>query len=287
MATVKIKQINTIAKTVKKSVEENQKLPTIEGYTWGDYGYILARSVLSPGKDISVGTIKKAPNPAGKYISRSIYEKDYKKIAKYAVNFAKENKRLPNYIQWNGYQIGPRLYIYSFAKIVKYYADNKQAPNYCNFNSRVFYKDEPVSDDDVFNYFVKVFGKVNSIDEAFEKVKDRGYSYYYDDKYSNLTSIDRIKLYYGVNCTDACQVFWHIGKALGCEVKCIHVLCSGGDGHVRLQFKHPVNTDGKWINRDPAAILANNGASLTYNWCSSGYTLLGTNPNWFLANVNR
>lgn len=287
MATIKIKEVNKIAKQVKKSVDENQKIPTIEGYSWAEYGYILAKSVLYPGKDVIAGKVNKAPKPSGKYISRSIYEKDYRKIAKYVVNFVKQNKRLPNFVDWNGYRIRPALYIYAFAKIVKYYADNKKAPSYCNFNSKVFEKEKPVSDDEVFNYFVETFGKVTTIDGAFEKVQDRGYSYYYDDKYSNKTSIDRIKLYYGINCTDACQVFWHIGKALGYEVRCIHVLCSGGDGHVRLQFKHPTNTGGEWINRDPAAILDDNGASLTYNWCSSGYTLLATNPSWFLENVNR
>ena len=285
---IKVKEVHNIAKKVKNNVDKKQKIPTIEGYTWADYGYLLSKAVLYPGQDIIPGkNIGKAPKPSGTYISRSIDKKDYKKIAKYVVNFVKKNKRLPNFVQWGGYKIRPKVYIYCFAKIVNYYAENKKAPSYCNFNSKVFEKEEKLSDDDVFNYFVEVFGKVKTIDEAFEKVQDRGYGYYYDDIYSNKTSIDRMKSYYGVNCTDSCQVFWHIAKALGYEVRCLHVLCSGGDGHVRLQLKHATNTEGEWIHRDPAAILADNGASLSYNWCSSGYTLLAINPSWFLENVNR
>ena len=160
-------------------------------------------------------------------------------------------------------------------------------PNYCNFNSKIFLTNQKtVSNDDVFNYFVKIFGNVKTIDDAFSKIKERGYAYYYDDIYNNKNSIDRIKANRGVNCTDSCQVFWHIGKALGYEVRCIHVKCQGGDGHVRLQFKHKTNTNNKWINRDPAAILSKNGQPLTYIWCANG-TQLAINPNWFLENVNR
>ena len=105
--------------------------------------------------------------------------------------------------------------------------------------------------------------------------------------YSNKTSIDRMYSKSGINCTDSCQVFWHIAKALGYDVHCIHVRCSGGDGHVRLKLKHSKHTSGNWIYRDPAAILSQNGQPLTYNWCSSNYTLLAQEPSWFLANVNR
>ena len=150
----------------------------------------------------------------------------------------------------------------------------------------VFSKPSTSTTNEFYNYFVKVFGKVSTIDEAFGKIKDRGYAYYYDDKYSNKTSVDRIKSKWGVNCTDSCQLFWHIGKALGYDVRCIHVKCSGGDGHVRLQFKHSKHTGGNWINRDPAAILSANGQPLTYIWCSSG-TKLAVNPSWFLENLNR
>lgn len=281
----KIATINKIAKKVKDNVEKNQKLPTIEGYNYAEYGYLLAQSVIHPGKDITKKTVSKAPSPSGNSISHTITKTNYVKIAKNFVEFIKNTGRCPNFTQFQTNKLRPKLLIYCFAKIVVFYAENKKMPSYCNFNSKVFKKYTPVSNDKVFNYFVKKFGKVNTIDEAFSKVKDRGYSYYYDDIYDNISAIDRIYKKQGINCTDSCQVFWHIAKALGYNVRCLHVQCSSG-GHVRLQLKHSKHTGGNWINRDPAAILSNNGKALTYIWCSNG-RLNATNPNWFLENVNR
>ena len=45
------------------NVDKKQKLPTIEGYTWADYGYILAKGVLYPGQDVIAGKVNKAPKP--------------------------------------------------------------------------------------------------------------------------------------------------------------------------------------------------------------------------------
>lgn len=134
----------------------------------------------------------------------------------------------------------------------------------------------------LLEYFESKFGKVSCIDDCLEKVNNLGYAYYYDDKYDNYTSIDRMAKGYGVNCTDACHVFWHLGKALGYDVRCMHIGCLGGDGHVRLQF----NKGKGWFNRDPAAVLSNNGYSVSYCWCLDGY-LWAVNPSWFLENLNR
>lgn len=138
----------------------------------------------------------------------------------------------------------------------------------------------------ILEAFEAKFGSVSTIDGALAKICDWGYAYYYDDRYSNLESINRIYRGLRINCTDACHLFWHIAKALGYEVRCIHVGCRGGDGHVRLQFRHPTNTGGQWINRDPAAVLSNNGQGVTYCWCLDG-TTWAINPSWFLENLYR
>lgn len=283
--------IGKIAKTVKQTVEKQYKIPSkVEagiGYTYPVYAYLLAKAIVKPGEDIGSKKVNKAPKPKGTTISRTIKKADYIKLAKNLISFVDNNGRLPNYLTYNGYKIRTRVYIYTFARVVNYYYTNKKLPATVNVNSKAFYKPETTSEDEVFNYFVKKFGNVKTIDEAFSKVKDRGYGYYYDDVYSNKTSIDRMYSKSGINCTDSCQVFWHIAKALGYDVQCVHVRCSGGDGHVRLKLKHAKNTEGSWILRDPAAILSDNGQPLTYNWCTSNYTLLATNPSWFLENVNR
>lgn len=134
--------------------------------------------------------------------------------------------------------------------------------------------------------FENKFGKVTTIDGALAKVNGRGYAYYYDDKFSNNETANRVLKWLGANCTDLCQWFWHIGKALGYDVRCIHVGCRGGDGHVRLQFRHPINTGGQWINRDPAAVLSDNGQGVSYCWCLDG-TTWAINPSWFMENLYR
>lgn len=290
MTTITIKQINKVASDVKKSVDKDKKLPVLSGWSYPQYGLLLAQSVVKPNKSIEKtpkANVDYPPEPSGTDISRTIYKKDYIKLAQYVIDFVKRNKRLPNYVQWNNYKIVCKLYIYCFAKIVDYYAEHKALPNYCNFNSKDFSKEKTGSTNEFYNYFVKVFGKVSTIDGALAKVKDRGYGYYYDDKYGNKEAVDRIKKGWGINCTDSCQLFWHIAKALGYDVQCIHVRCSGGDGHVRLKLRHKKHSNNEWFLRDPAAVLAANGQPVSYNWCTSGYTLLATNPNWFLANLNR
>ena len=283
--------IAKMAKEVKECVAKKYTIPPkSQGHTYPEYTYLFAKTIVSPNKDHTKKTVQKPPSTSGNTISRTIKKSDYIKLAKNLITFVDKNGRLPNYITYGGYKIRTRVYIDAFARIVNwYYTHDNKMPNYVNMNSRAFTKPSTssVSQDAVFNYFVKKFGKVNSIDEALKKVKDRGYGYYYDDVYSNKTSIDRMYSKSGINCTDSCQVFWHIAKALGYEVQCMHVRCSGGDGHVRLRLKHAKHTSGNWIYRDPAAVLSNNGKPVTYNWCTNGYTLLATNPSWFLANVNR
>ena len=273
-------EIVTKAKNIKTGVEKEYKL--VENTQWS---YFIAKAILTPKKNITKFKINAASKSTGDDFGRQIVKKDYIDMANRFVKYVDKNKTLPNYITVNNKKMKVNDYVYMFARILVYYATNNQWPAYANVNSKAFTKPTE-SKNEVYEYFTKVFGKVNTIDDAFAKVKERGYAYYYDDVYNNKTSIDRMKANKGVNCTDSCHVFWNIGKALGYEVKCIHVKCSGGDGHVRLQFKHKTNTKGNWVNRDPAAILSKNGKPLSYIWCANG-TKLAENPKWFLNNLYR
>ena len=60
-------------------------------------------------------------------------------------------------------------------------------------------------------------------------------------------------------------------------------MCSSG-GHVRLRLKHKKNTNGKWIYRDPACVLSDNGKGITCNWCMNG-KILAYDPSWLLADA--
>ena len=280
-----------LAKKLISYVDKEHKFPaslTVDGvkYNYGTFTYILASTVVNINDKFVKKTYTNAPSPQGTSINKSIPKTEYIRLAREVVAFMNTHKRTPNYLSYQSYKIKPQLFSYCFAKIIKFYIENKRYPTSCSFNSNVFKSNTStvkITHNEVFDYFVKVFGQVSTFDEALQKVKEKGYAYYYDDTYTNKQSIDRMKQGKGINCTDSCQVFYHIAKALGYSVSVVHVYCTGsGGGHVRLV----VTKGGKSWNRDPACVLSKNGKALSEIWCSNG-KLLGTNPKWFMDNVNR
>jgi len=284
-----------IAKKVKTYVEEEKKFPATikvagKSYNYGTFTEILANAVVNTDSKPINKTYNNAPSPTGNSINSSLSKSEYIRIAREVVSFYNTYKRCPNYVEFSKKKIKPQLFCYCFSKIIVFFSKNNRYPSTCSINSNVFKSNTStkiVSNDEVFNYFVKIFGNVTTIDAALTKVKEKGYAYYYDDTYTNKQSIDRMKQGKGINCTDSCQVFYHIAKALGYTVAVEHVYCSGsGGGHVRLKLKHSKHTSGNWIRRDPACVLSKNGKALTEIWCSGG-KLLDTNGAWFMQNVNR
>ena len=277
------KEIISKASTIKNNVEKT--------YTVGltlKWGYYFAKAITNPGKDITILTIKDPSEPSGTSISRQIDKDDYLDMCERIVAYVEKNKQIPNYVKYKTYMLSAPLYTYIFAKILVWMNNNKNAyPNYVETNSKVFTKPTE-SGNVVYDYFVQTFGSFgDTIDGALTKIAGKGYGYYYDDVYSNKESINRMKAGKGINCTDSCQVFYNIMQALikkgkYKKVECLHVRCSGGDGHVRLRI---TQNNGNTFLRDPAAVLKS--GSVTYNWCTSGYTLLAINPSWFMQNLNR
>lgn len=276
---MKYKDIVTKAKEIKTTVETKYTLP----YSTPVY-YIAKAILLQNKKDITSIKIETATKPTGDHISNQIYKTDYIDMAKRLVQYVETYYQLPKYITWKKQKVTVKDYTYMFARILVYYNTHGELPKYANVNSKAYTKPTE-SDNEVYTYFKKVFGDFgNTIDGALSKIAGNGYGYYYDDQYSNRQSIDRMAKGYGVNCTDSAQVFYNIAKALGYQVRCVHVKCQGGDGHVRLQVKHATRTGGEWINRDPAAVL--DSGSVTHNWCLNG-TILAYDPSWFMQNLLR
>ena len=278
------KQITDTAKKCINNVNTKQELGI-----YPQWAYYFAKAIITPKKEVKrIKTLKEAPNPTGNYISRQIKKDKYLEMAKYLIWFAEKKGRMPNYIEYKeNKRLSQKVYTLMFADIVNYYNKKGKLPNEINVNSKRFVKPtEPQNE--VYAYFVKKFGDFgDTIDGALEKVSGNGYGYYYDDVYSNKESIDRMKNYQGVNCTDSCHVFYNIlleliKKDKYKKVECIHVLCKGGDGHVRLRI---TLNDGDYIYRDPACTLSDNGSAYC-NWCMDG-ELLAIDPSWFLENLNR
>lgn len=284
-----------MAENVKSYVENNNKLPyryvfdNVE-FTTQEMQDIMTYAVLNPKSNCKADTPKWCSNADGDVINEKIYKDDYLNQAQRVHDYIIKNKQVPNYVSTtkSKKKVSIDLYTYCIAKILVFYKKNKQLPNYCEYNTSDFTKSSSSGSstaktysDEILQYFESKFGKVTTIDGALAKIKGLGYGYYYDDRYTNKQSIDRMKNRQGVNCTDACHVFWHIGKALGYDVRCVHVKCRGGDGHVKLQFK---NKSYDWFERDPASVL--DGTCVECVWCSNG-TILSYNPSWFKENVNR
>ena len=283
---MKFKDIVSIANNVKSYVEKQDKLPAkIDGVSKADYSYLFTKSVLNPGKDITLVHYKEAPNPKGDTILKTFTKKEYTDIAK-DINKFLSNKRFPNYDTYQNKKISIDLIIYCFAKIISFYGKNKRVASTCKFDSSVFKSKKAaptIKPNDTWNYFVKKTGfKGTTIDEVLAYVKKYGkYQYYFNGHKPNKQVTD-CKC---GNCTDWLQWLINIAEALGYEWKCIHVKCiKSGTGHVRGQFKHSKHTGGAWINRDPAAVA--DGGSITSIWCGNG-VIIDKNPSWFMETLRK
>lgn len=268
------------AREGKKNVEKEYKTGL-----HNKWGYYISKAILTPNKSIKTHTVASAPKPSGDYFSTQIYKKDYLKVAEFIVDFVEKKDRMPNYVQWNGKHIRVRDYMYMLCRVLVYYDENKALPKYANLNSKAFTKPSE-NTDEIYAYFVKVFGKITCIDDALEKIAGKGYGYYYDDHKSNKQTIDSIASSShndDPNCTDSTQMMKHVADGTGKykKVDCVHVKCNDGDGHVYLKI---TQKDGSVFYRDPAAVLKT--GIITKIWCGDG-TVLDINPSWWVANLNR
>ena len=281
-----------MARDFRAHVENYHKVPY--RFTYGGVEFftmemqdIMTYCLLNLTQNCNVGNTGWCKDANGDTIDEKIYKDDYLDQAQRVHNYVLQHNQMPNYVTTKNShkRVNIDLYSYCVAKILVFYQDNKQLPNYCVYNSNYLSSQSSSGNksysQEILEYFESKFGKVTTIDGALGKIRGRGYGYYYNNAYSNKKSIDRMNWSQGVNCTDSAQVFWHIGKALGYDVRAIHVMCRGGDGHVRLQFYKP---EYGWFNRDPAAVL--DGECVDCIWCSNG-TYLATNPQWFMNDVNK
>ena len=133
------KQIKWKAKEIKANVEKDYKLGVYE-----QWGYYIAKAIIKPYTDIprnkSMGI---APKPVGDKVKMRISKNDYVKLAKDLIYFVEKKNRMRNYLDYNGKRIRCRLYVYMFSKVLVYYTEHKQLPNYVDINYKSFYPPTP------------------------------------------------------------------------------------------------------------------------------------------------
>lgn len=139
---VKFKTIEKISDKIKSAVEHDHKLPgsvTVDKATY-DYptcAYLIANGVVNPGKDVELLHMKEAPAKTGETVDLKLSTNEYKSLAKNLLTFMKPkvNRRLPNFLTCKGKKIKQRVFIYSFAKIIVFYAENNRLPTSCKFRT--------------------------------------------------------------------------------------------------------------------------------------------------------
>lgn len=262
---------------------------------YGEYCYLMNRIawwLIDNNKSFKkrdvYGYFNKASKKADVEATIKANKTNYKKdslIAEYVECAIYDNSKdlsfMPNYVSGSdGTKYYKETYVDMANRVSCYEVVNGRSPKIV-----YIYKNNPTSNntDATLKLFTDTFGSVTDIDSCLAKIQGKGYAYYYNSKYNTKDTINRIKSKKGVNCTDASQLFYRLALALGYEVQFVHIKCSGGDGHVRLRLKHPVNTEGTWIFRDPASVLSGNG--IRSNWCTSNYTLIAYDPAWIFTDL--
>lgn len=116
--------------------------------------------------------------------------------------------------------------------------------------------------------------KFDTLKESLTMAKGLGYKEYYNDVYDQSNAVKRLAKRLGINCSDACQLWYQLAKDLGYSVRYVHVKCASGTGHIQLDIKNK-EYGPDWVRIDPAAILKGN-VSL---WCK-GAKVIGYDEAW-------
>lgn len=166
-------------------------------------------------------------------------------------------------------------------RYTNFYKANKRYPNYIVVNPAAA---APSYGSDKTAYLKKfadaVGAKFNTFSVAYDLIKNRGYSYYYNDVYDQNQALARLKAKQGLNCSDICQLMYQVAKDLGYSVRYVHIKCASGGGHIQIDVKGKEFGDS-WKRVDPAAAL-NSGRELGYLWCADG-KLLSYDDTWLLS----
>lgn len=108
-------------------------------------------------------------------------------------------------------------------------------------------------------------GNFNNFTEFWQKIRGRGYKYYYNSSYNLEQEIQRVINREGINCVDSMEMCYSLAREMGYDVNYVHVMCTEG-GHIRGQIQG--HEFPKWTRIDPAAALSTKTrANIGTVWC--------------------
>ena len=185
------------------------------------------------------------------------------------------NNTLPAYVTVKGVNYTKKDYLDAVKRVQAYITKNKKNP------PRVWLRNQNTPTKSAIRRSLEdAIGTYNTFTEFYNKLKGRGYSYYYNDIYNQSQAIQRLKNKSGLNCSDICQLAYAAAKDLGYSVRYVHIICRSGTGHIQLDVKGK-EFGSSWRRVDPAAALQSS-YSLGSLWCSDG-RVIGYDPGWLLS----
>ena len=131
-----------MAKDYKAHVEANHKVPY--RFTYGGVEFItpemqdiMTYVLLNLDHNVNADTPRWCSNANGDSINEKIYKDDYMDQARRVHDYIIKNGQIPNFVTTvkSKKRVNIDLYSYCVAKILVFYQDNKQLPNYCTYNS--------------------------------------------------------------------------------------------------------------------------------------------------------
>ena len=122
---------------VKSAVLNHQKLGA--GEQWG---FVFAEEILTPGKPVPGTHCKKASNPQGQEWKGNIKQEEYKAMAKQVISFVNKNNKMKDFVSFvrkgTTIKLETKVYVYLFARIVRYYEVKHKLPKEMALDTSVF-----------------------------------------------------------------------------------------------------------------------------------------------------
>ena len=299
-------QVASAATSVKNYVDTNHKLPnyvTINGVQVGMPSFLLILTAticnIENGINESVyhNFCDPAENPCDTQINGEIPKDVYSDIAGRVQRYMERNWVAPNYSSYSnlGTYFGYHNMIYSFSKVMDYYKQNNNLPNYvsvkpwlhvilpqlANIPSNLIPYTEPSSNCQSTNSAIvslayQLASGSNNVWEVgnniFNWVRDNiNYSFYYNTLYGAVKTLDKKS----GNCVDTSHLMVALARAIGIPARYVHGDCyfiysNTWYGHVFAQFY----INGQWYDADGTSY--SNTLGHVANWDRSSYKYKAT-----------
>ncbi len=299
---VSLSNVISASKTVKNYIENNEELPssvTINGvsYNLAQYLYLASKAILNlkNGDKSAIDVIKvnnpKSYTPAG-YLGNL---NDYYSVARRVINHAATYDSMPSYAISDVGNIGYDGLVYAFARVVAFYGDQSEMPNYVTIksisqsvgpdavNTRNTITDlapylKATTNCQVNNAQIQALAaKLTSgltspsakATAIYNYVRDSiSYSFYYDTRYGAVGTLNSKT----GNCVDQAHLLIALYRASDLPARYAHGTCtfsSGTYGHVWTQ----VLLGDIWTVGDPTS--TRNSLGSIANWNTNTFSLKG------------